>query len=412
MKKIIALLLAIVVILAVLNGFSDEITGFLSRSETVEETVSYTVTEKRTEPTTRGPAVEITDIGGPYKIYYQDLTEDEKYLYNDVLSKIYDMPESVLVDKVDMDQVERVFSALLYDNPDLIFAGRTNELITYDSEFEFFKQISKATVSINYIMSKSEYAYMKEELDAVCDKIIAGIPSDDEWEIEKYFHDYIIDNCSYYYEEGDILCNSAYGALVKGKSACEGYSKAMKLLLDKVGIKSAVVCGDSSARGEEAGPHMWNAVEIGGKWYYLDVTWDDPVNTESGKESREYYYFNVDSETLGKTHFNLYKEFDCTSLEENYFKKTGAYFEYYDRSCEEKIAQLVAGMLENGEDSLSIQFATKEAFDAAVADIVDNQRYYNIYLRADKLTDVNFSTTSTEWSSYDERYILVLIPVR
>ena len=176
MKKIITLLLAIVVILAVLNVLSDEITGFLSRSETVEETVS-TVTKKYTEPTTRGPAVEITDIGGPYKIYYQDLTEDEKYLYNDVLSKIYDMPESVLVDKVDMDQVERVFSALLYDNPDLIFAGRTNELITYDSEFEFFKQISKATVSINYIMSKSEYAYMKEELDAVCDKIIAGIPS-------------------------------------------------------------------------------------------------------------------------------------------------------------------------------------------------------------------------------------------
>ena len=23
--------------------------------------------------------------------------------------------------------------------------------------------------------------------------------------------------------------------------------------------------------------HTWNAVEIDGKWYHLDLTWDDPV---------------------------------------------------------------------------------------------------------------------------------------
>lgn len=410
MKKKFLVFLLIAVLLAAGYKHRDKVAEFLGIGATTAYPESRSHSEMNRQ-TTREPAVEITDVGSPYKTYYHDLTEEEKHLYNEVLSGIYDIPQDFTVEKVTNDQVERAFSALLYDNPDLFFVGRTNQLITYESEFKFLKQNSKATVSFEYAVTKSEYVYMKEKLDAVCDEIISGIPSDDVWEIEKYFHDYIIDNCTYHYEENDYIGNSAYGALVDGKSACEGYAKAMKLLLDKAGIKSAVVCGMSSQNGEEPGRHMWNAVEIGGKWYYLDVTWDDPVDEEGG-ERREYTYFNVDADFISSTHTELYKEFDCTSMEENFFVKSGMYFDYYDNSVCEKIAAKLAENLENGDDSVRFKFADKEAYEAAVHDIDTNKKFSLILTLAKKNTDVSFYIDRVNWSPDEEHYTIKLTPER
>jgi hypothetical protein len=35
--------------------------------------------------------------------------------------------------------------------------------------------------------------------------------------------------------------------------------------------------------------HTWNLVQIGGKWYHLDTTWDDPVPDIAGRTSYNYY---------------------------------------------------------------------------------------------------------------------------
>lgn len=40
--------------------------------------------------------------------------------------------------------------------------------------------------------------------------------------------------------------------------------------------------------------HMWNSVELGGSWFGVDVTWNDPVvrgvtGTRSGHENGRYF---------------------------------------------------------------------------------------------------------------------------
>ncbi|WP_195986069.1 transglutaminase domain-containing protein [Clostridium sp. D33t1_170424_F3] len=64
----------------------------------------------------------------------------------------------------------------------------------------------------------------------------------------------------------------AYGALVKGTAVCEGYSRAYKAVLDELGIPCVLVRGTAGGTA-----HMWCSVQVGGGWYAVDVTWDDPI---------------------------------------------------------------------------------------------------------------------------------------
>lgn len=65
---------------------------------------------------------------------------------------------------------------------------------------------------------------------------------------------------------------TAYGSLVNGYAVCEGYARALKLLLDELNIKNVLVYGYllSSEGGLE--PHMWNYCQLENKWYAVDAT--------------------------------------------------------------------------------------------------------------------------------------------
>ena len=91
---------------------------------------------------------------------------------------------------------------------------------------------------------------------------------------------------------------NAYGAIVNGKAVCEGYAEAYQYLLQKVGIQSYIVSGSSKEQ-----QHEWNLVRLDGKYYYTDVTWDDPI-TESEDENKPIYYpyFNITTARLTEDH--------------------------------------------------------------------------------------------------------------
>ena len=55
------------------------------------------------------------------------------------------------------------------------------------------------------------------------------------------------------------------------KPVCEGYSKALKLICDRLEIPCVLVSGTGD--GED---HMWNYVQVeDGTWYAVDATWND-----------------------------------------------------------------------------------------------------------------------------------------
>ena len=114
-------------------------------------------------------------------------------------------------------------------------------------------------------------------------------------------HDYIALNTEYDYQGylNGNLPNSVFtieGTLVEGKAVCQGYALAYQYLLNKVGIESKYVA--SSAMN-----HGWNLVKIFGRWYHVDVTWDDPVWDQLGRVKHQYFLLS-DAGIMGLKHYS------------------------------------------------------------------------------------------------------------
>ena len=120
----------------------------------------------------------------------------------------------------------------------------------------------------------------------------------------KAVHDYIAFNCAYDYDNllrGTIpaVSYTAEGVLLKKKAVCQGYAEAFKLLMDMLGIPCKMVTGTADNGGGYAG-HAWNIVKVGGKWYHIDVTWDDPV--PDTKNYVRYAYFLIPDKKMDDDH--------------------------------------------------------------------------------------------------------------
>lgn len=137
-----------------------------------------------------------------------------------------------------------------------------------------------------------------------------------DYEKALLIHDYLVDTCRYDTQdlvETDWANHIAYGALVEGSCVCQGYAEAARLLLEAAGVES--VCVSGTAGGDN---HMWNCVQLGGQWYMMDLTWDDPV-TSDGSDVKVYDYFNVTSAQLSQDHqWDAAGYPDCTATDLNY----------------------------------------------------------------------------------------------
>ena len=106
-------------------------------------------------------------------------------------------------------------------------------------------------------------------------------------------HDYIVNNSKYDKERSDYnvvayYSDIAYGPLLQGYALCGGYSDAMELFLEKLGVESFKVSSEE---------HVWNAVYLNDTWLHLDLTWDDPITT-SGEDYLSKDYFTTKSRVL------------------------------------------------------------------------------------------------------------------
>ena len=116
-------------------------------------------------------------------------------------------------------------------------------------------------------------------------------------------HNWLIRNVKYdyyRYQTGSIprVSHTAKGALIKKVAVCDGYAHAFQMIMKKLKIPCKFVVGSSQGIG-----HGWNMVKLGGKWYHIDVTFDDPIVNESNNNTiPRYTYFLKSSSTMSKSH--------------------------------------------------------------------------------------------------------------
>ncbi|MHC0037747.1 leucine-rich repeat domain-containing protein [Pseudoneobacillus sp. C159] len=119
-------------------------------------------------------------------------------------------------------------------------------------------------------------------------------------------HDYLVDSVEYdvdtYFQGKDSPHSyTPYGSLIKGLAVCDGYSRAMDLLLKAAGFKTYWITGDVKNFGWEG--HSWNLVYLNGQYYHIDTTWNDPISM-SGKNLgiKRYHYFLLSDEQINRDH--------------------------------------------------------------------------------------------------------------
>ena len=131
-------------------------------------------------------------------------------------------------------------------------------------------------IEINHTYSKEDIKEISSSVDKLIDELIQDNMSTKDK--IKVIHDYIINHTEYdtlkTKDMNDLTyrSNTAYGVLFEGHGICSGYSDAMKLFLDKLNIINYKISNDQ---------HIWNLVYLDGKWYHLDLTWDDPVSDKN-----------------------------------------------------------------------------------------------------------------------------------
>lgn len=135
------------------------------------------------------------------------------------------------------------------------------------------------------------------------------------YEKVKAVHNWLVRNVKYDYYRYQTwsiprVSHTAKGALIKKVAVCDGYAHAFQMIMKKLKIPCKFVVGSSQGVG-----HAWNMVKIGGKWYHIDATFDDPIVNESNKNTTpRYTYFLKSSSTMKKSHkWKKSKYPKCTS---------------------------------------------------------------------------------------------------
>ena len=113
------------------------------------------------------------------------------------------------------------------------------------------------------------------------------------------------------YKNGTVKkdAHTAYGGLESGYVVCNGYVELFSMMAEEVGIETKRISGyGNTGLGDQH--HSWSQVKIDGKWYNLDLTWDDP--TWNNKEHDDnlhnsYNFFLLSDAEFYKTH-RPYKE--------------------------------------------------------------------------------------------------------
>lgn len=139
------------------------------------------------------------------------------------------------------------------------------------SSYEFYRYSYRYTMKGGYYHVKMELSkpYLwKERLAQWRAKSIAKALNkklSSDYDKVKAVHDYLITINKYSYFYG-----GAFNCMFYRSSACNGYAYSFHAIMTELGIP---------VRFEFTPDHVWNNVMIDGKWYNIDVTWDDQNGT-------------------------------------------------------------------------------------------------------------------------------------
>lgn len=242
--------------------------------------------------------------------YYNELSKIEQKAYYAIKEGLKALAPSFTVPLLDGKTLSEIYFMVRMDCPEIFWSVKFS--------YRYYKDSDHAEMIPEYLFKKNQIVEHQKAIDARVKKIARQAEKMNEKEKELFIHDFICQNVRYD-KLKKAYSHEIIGPLGQGVGVCEGIAKSVKILCDALGIWCIIALCDNNPEKRIKYRHMWNVVRIQGKYYHLDVTFD---NSLSKDDVIRYDYFNLGDEQIFKDHeLVIYKIPVCSDKEHTYYRE-------------------------------------------------------------------------------------------
>lgn len=223
-----------------------------------------------------------------YEYWKGTLNEEQQILYEEIKESCLQFRNdfSTQLNKICTKEFQEVYAAVLLDHTEIFWLDSylAPKYITDNNNINTNKKIR-----LYYSYSLEEAKEVKYRIETKYNEIIdEAKKQDNDFKKIRYVHDKLIEISQYhdYTDEEIASFQSIVSIFDSGNTVCAGYTYGFKFIMDQLGIKSIATRDINNE--DKSKNHAWNMVELYGKWYNLDITWDNKIETEG---SISYNYF-------------------------------------------------------------------------------------------------------------------------
>ena len=243
------------------------------------------------------------------EFYYQKMDRQKQAVYHGMLQGVRQLADQIQLPRVDGKELYDIFFQMRLDHPEIFWV--------VGFSWKYYPDSPNLIFVPEYLFEKGKIKEHQIALTSRVEKLARQAQGLSEWEKEKYVHDFICENVRY-----DKLkkpySHEIIGPLGQGVGVCEGIAKAVKVLCDALGLWCMIaICGNNPEKGIKY-RHTWNIVKLGGKYYHMDVTFDNSLSHNGIR----YDYFNLDDKNIFRDHEPLIAPAPhCTDGDHFYYRE-------------------------------------------------------------------------------------------
>lgn len=194
--------------------------------------------------------------------YRSLLLGDAAEAYDEIEKGLFALDREIRIPRMEYRAVADVLAMVRLDNPDIFWVCGHSVSVRPGAE---------------HMMMLPEYGFpirqipeMRKQINSRIDRILSPAYAFDPIHAIGFVRDFIFNNVKYE-KLGKSYSHEIYGILLHGIGVCEGISKTVKLLLDRLSVDTVVAVGSENSDGIR---HAWNLIELHGKMRHYDLTFD------------------------------------------------------------------------------------------------------------------------------------------
>lgn len=204
--------------------------------------------------------------------YFEQLTKEQKSVYYPLYAGLRALQTSIDVPRTDGKTLSDIFFLLRLDHPEIFYAP------TF--QYRAAPQGSTLTILPEYLFDRKKLRTHIDAMQTRTEKLARPALEKSDEEKLLYIHDFICGNVRYDKLKKEYS-HEIIGPMGQGIGVCEGIAKTVKRLCDALGVWCVVALSDNNPDKGIRYRHTWNVVRLGGRYYHLDVTFDNSLGEPS-----------------------------------------------------------------------------------------------------------------------------------